>query len=86
VARRLWTRFETTLIEPIAPYGFALCGGAYTTLAQVIPQRLSREPLGQALPPSGVLRHQMLAGVELESHEAEGCRRHAWPLRGCVQG
>jgi OPA family glycerol-3-phosphate transporter-like MFS transporter len=57
--RRMW------LIERIALYAFGLIGGAYATLALVIPQRLSKELLGHALPPGGVLLHQMLAGVQL---------------------
>jgi OPA family glycerol-3-phosphate transporter-like MFS transporter len=57
--RRMW------LVERIALYAFGLIGGAYATLALLIPQRLSRELLGHVLPPGGVLLHQMLAGVQL---------------------
>ena len=58
-------RRRTWLVERLALAAFGLVGGAYATLALVIPQRLARELLGHALPPGGVLLHQMLAGVQL---------------------
>jgi MFS transporter, OPA family, glycerol-3-phosphate transporter len=58
-------RRRTWLVERIALGIFGLVGGGYATLALVIPQRLAREVLGHALPPPGVLLHQMMAGVQL---------------------
>jgi OPA family glycerol-3-phosphate transporter-like MFS transporter len=57
--RRIWS------VERLALALFGLTGGAYATLALVIPQRLAHEVLSHALPPGGVLLHQMMAGVEL---------------------
>ena len=58
-------RRRTWLVERIGLGLFGILGGAYATLALVIPQRLARDLLGHALPPGGVLLHQMLAGVQL---------------------
>jgi OPA family glycerol-3-phosphate transporter-like MFS transporter len=57
--RRMW------LIERIALSAFGLLGGAYATLALLIPQRLARQLLGHPLPPGGILLHQMMAGLQL---------------------
>jgi hypothetical protein len=57
--RRMW------LVERITLSLFGLVGGAYAVLALVIPQKLSKELLGHALPPGGVLLHQIMAGALL---------------------
>jgi OPA family glycerol-3-phosphate transporter-like MFS transporter len=57
--RRVWS------LERVALALFGLIGGAYATLALLIPQRLARALLAHPLPPGGVLLHQMMAGVQL---------------------
>lgn len=58
-------RRRIRLVERLALALFGVIGGAYATLALIIPQRLARELLGHPLPPGGVLLHQMMAGVQL---------------------
>ncbi len=59
------SRARIHLVERVALALFGAIGGGYAVLAWVLPQWVARQFLGRALPPAGVLLHQMMAGMQL---------------------
>ena len=57
--KRVW------LVERIALAAYAAGGGGYAVLSFVIPQRVAQLLFGHAMPPAGLLFHQVMVGAEL---------------------